>query len=172
MEFVQYGGNMNLNPFGRIRKNHALEHATIAIAHSRLQESGILSGNSTHNGFFVYGNLPTEILSQSVSEALNRLQSGEKDLAISPYCGTNLVVTATLTGLACAWVLGNGGAWSKIPRLVTAALGALLAARPIGTQVQRTVTTSTSVDRLGITEISRMNVGKLTVHRVRTSCDN
>ena len=163
---------MSLNTFWRIRKNHALEHATIAIAHSKLQESGILGGNSTHNGFFVYGNLPTEILSESVSEALHRLQYGEKDLAISPYCGTNLVVTATLAGLACAWILGNGRAWSKLPRVVTAALGALLAARPLGNHVQRTFTTSASVDRLVITGISRINIGGLIVHLVRTTCDN
>ena len=163
---------MNLDFLMKIRRNHALEHATIAIAHSKLNEPGVLGGNSTQWGFFVYGDVPTEVLSQAASEALDRLQAGEKELAISPYCGTNLVVAATLTGLACAWALGSERQWSKLPGVVTAALAAIVAARPIGHQVQKYFTTSGAVGRLSIRDISHIGAGGLTVHRVRTSSED
>ena len=56
---------MNLDFLRKIRRNHALEHATITIAHSKLNEAGVLGGNSTQWGFFVYGDVPTEVLSQA-----------------------------------------------------------------------------------------------------------
>ena len=160
---------MNLDFLKKIRRNHALEHATITIAHSKLDERGILGGNSTQWGFFVYGDVSTDVLSQAAEEALERLRAGEKELAISPYCGTNLVVTAMLTGLACALALGSERRWSNFPRVVSVALMALVASRPIGTRVQKHVTTSGAVGRLRIEDISHIGAGSLTVHRVRTS---
>jgi hypothetical protein len=163
---------LNLDFLNKIRKNHALEHATITIAHSKLNERGILGGNSTQWGFFVYGEVPTEVLSRAADEALERLQAGEEELAISPYCGTNLLVTATLTGLACAVALGTEQRWRNIPRAISVALAALLVSRSIGTRVQKHVTTTGSVGQLNIEDISYMGVGGLMVHSVRTSsCD-
>jgi len=159
---------VNLDFLRKIRRNHALEHATITIAHSKMNEPGVLGGNSTQWGFFVYGDVPTDVLSKAAEEALDRLQAGEKELAVSPYCGTNLVVTATLTGLACAWALGSEQRWRKLPAVVTAALAALVVARPIGHQVQKHFTTSGVVGQLSIRDISHMGAGGLTVHRVRT----
>ncbi|MDA0987839.1 MAG: DUF6391 domain-containing protein [Chloroflexi bacterium] len=156
----------------RIRKNHALEHATITIAHSKLNERGILGGNSTQWGFFVYGEVPTDVLSRAADEALERLKTGEEELAISPYCGTNLLVTATLTGLACAVALGTEQRWRNIPRAVSVALAALVASRPIGTLVQKHFTTDGAIGRLSIEDISHIGVGGLTVHRVSTSSDD
>ena len=163
---------MNLDFLRKIRRNHALEHATISIAHSKLNEPSALGGNATRWGFFVYGDVPTEVLSLAASEALDRLKAGETELAISPYCGTNLVVAATLAGLACAWALGSEQRWSKLPRVVTAALSAIVIARPIGNQVQKHVTTSGAMGRMSIRDISHIGSRGLTVHRIRTSSDN
>ena len=163
---------MNLDFLKRIRRNHGLEHATITIAHSKLNESGILGGNSTQWGFFVYGDVPTDVLSRAADEALERLKAGEKELAVSPYCGTNLVVAATLTGLACAWALGSERRWSNFPRVVSASLMALVASRSIGMKVQRYLTTTGAVGRLRIKDIDHIGVGSLTVHMVRTSSDD
>ena len=160
---------MNLDFLKRIRKNHALEHATISIAHSRMEKPGIVAGNSTQGGFFVYGDAPTEVLSQAASEALERLKAGERHLAISPFCGTNLVVTATLTGLACALALGNQFRWKKMPGVIEVALATLLISRPVGHFVQRHVTTDGDIGRMGIKGISHVGAGALTVHRVRTA---
>ena len=163
---------MNLDFLKRIRRNHGLEHATITIAHSKMDKRGILGGNSTQWGFFVYGDVPTDVLSQAADEALERLRAGEKELAVSPYCGTNLVVAAALTGLACAWALGSERRWSNFPRVVSASLMALVASRPIGTQVQRYLTTTGAVGGLRIKDIDHIGIGGLTVHVVRTSSDD
>ena len=164
----RYGGMLNLRFLKKIRRNHGLEHATITIAHSKMGEPGILGGNSTQWGFFVYGDVPIDMLSQAAEEALERLRAGEKELAVSPYCGTNLVVAAALTGLACAWALGSERRWSDSPRVVFASLMALVASKPIGTQVQRYFTTTGAVGRLRIKDIDHIRLGSLTVHRVRT----
>ena len=156
----------------RVRRNHALEHATIAIAHAQMAKPGALAGNSTARGFYIYGDLPTRVVAEAAEEALERLKAGEGELAISPFCGTNLVVAATLTGLACAVALGTEGRWRKIPRAINAAMTALLVSRVVGHQVQRHFTTNGVVGNMSIKGIRRMGLGNLTVHRVRTSWDD
>jgi hypothetical protein len=160
---------LNLDFLKRIRRNHALEHATIGIAHSHMASPGAMAGNSTAWGFFIYGDVPTQVVFQAADEALERLKAGEGELAISPFCGTNLVVAAALTGLACAWALGNERRWRKIPRAINAAMTALLVARAVGHHVQRHITTSGVVGSMRIKGINRVGVGGLTVHSVRTS---
>lgn len=162
---------MNLGFFNKVRRNHALEHATITLAHSGMGESGILGGNSMQWGFLVYGDVPTDVLSNAAEDALRRLKSGESDLAVSPYCGTNLVVAATLAAVGCAIAVGKRRRWSSIPRLMSVSLMALLAAKYVGPQVQRYVTTSGEVDGLTIRDVDRIGAGGLTVHRVRTAQD-
>ena len=162
---------MNLDFLNKIRRNHALEHATIALAHADMGESGILGGNSTQWGFLVYGDVPTEALSEAAEEALRRLQSGESELAVSPYCGTNLVVAAALTAVGCAIAIGKGRRWSAIPRMMSVSLMAIVAAKYLGPQVQRYVTTDGEVSGVSIRDVSRLGTGGLTVHRVRTTQD-
>jgi len=61
-----------------VRRNHALEHATIHVLvrrrrpHKRL----MVAGRSTDRGFFVYGAVDTDELHMAVSEALARLRGG------------------------------------------------------------------------------------------------
>ena len=153
----------------RVRRNHALEHATIAIAHSHMASPGPLAGNSTAGGFYIYGEVPTQVVSQAAEEALERLKAGEGQLAISPFCGTNLVVAAALTGLACAWAMGTERRWRNIPKTVNAAMTALLVSKVVGHQVQGHITTDGVVGSMRIKGIRRMGIGGLTVHRVRTS---
>ena len=152
----------------RIRKNHALEHATISIALSKTDKQGIVAGNSTQGGFLVYGGIPTDVLSESAREALDRLKSGEKELAISPYCGTNLVVAAVVTGVACAIAVGSERRWSKLPNVITAASTAMLAARPLGYLVQKYLTTNGAVGRMRIRDVKQVGIGGARVHLVRT----
>ena len=160
---------MNWNFLKRIRKNHALEHATIAIALSKSEDRpGIIAGNSTQGGFFVYGDIPGDVLSESAEEALERLKAGEKELAISPYCGTNLVVAAGLAGLACAIAVGSERRWSKLPNVITAATMAILAAKPLGYLAQKYLTTDGSVGRMDITDVKHLGIGSAKVHLVRT----
>lgn len=89
------------------RQVHALEHATVWVL-SELANSGnstsfdeSIGGMSTPQGFYLYGSINESQLEEAVEVALQRITSGEWDLAVHPRCGTNLSVAMTLTlGLA------------------------------------------------------------------------
>lgn len=90
-----------------IRQVHALEHATVWVL-SELGNSVTtqvshesIGGMSTPQGFYLYGSVNPAHLQQAVEIALQRVTSGEWNLAVHPRCGTNLSVAMTLTvGLA------------------------------------------------------------------------
>lgn len=90
-----------------IRQIHALEHATVWVL-SELENSATtqvsdesIGGISTPQGFYLYGSVNPAQLQQAVETALQRITSGEWNLAVHPRCGTNLSVAMTLTaGLA------------------------------------------------------------------------
>lgn len=90
----------------RIRRNHGLEHASLNILNQRFPDR-TLAGYSSPSGFFVLGDLATEDLREAVMQALTRLQTGERHLAIHPNCGTNYVASGFVAGLL-AW-LGMAG---------------------------------------------------------------
>ena len=82
----------------QIRRNHALEHGTVAV----LMERGVatpLGGYSTRRGFFILGRASAELVGEAAGEALARIVDGQRQLAISRHCGTNLVTSAVLAGL-------------------------------------------------------------------------
>ncbi len=87
------------NLIDAVRQNHALEHATMHILNRRYPYLRLM-GRSSLSGFYLYGALDTQELADAVSEALLRLQQGERHLAIHPRCGTNLAVTSVLAGAA------------------------------------------------------------------------
>ena len=66
-----------------VRRNHALEHATISILLNRHGPMRLV-GRAVPDGFYIYGDIPTERLRELADEALTRLQRGEADLAVSP----------------------------------------------------------------------------------------
>ena len=90
----------------RIRRNHGLEHATIHVL-TQKNPRRQMAGHSDAGGFWLLGNLTTEEVQQAATEALSRLRSGERDLAIHPNCGTNLVTSGLAAGLAGAFAIGG-----------------------------------------------------------------
>ena len=54
---------------GSIRRNHALEHATIAVLANKLGHDVRLVGRATRNGFYLYGDMPTEGVRGATTEA-------------------------------------------------------------------------------------------------------
>ncbi len=155
----------------RIRRNHALEHATIEVLIRAGKASPPLAGLATPGGFLVYGGVPTEALALAAGEALERLQNGERELAISPFCGTNIVVAAVLAGVGLAISLGDKNRLQRLPSAISTTLFALLASRPLGRLVQKHLTTQADVEGLEVTGITRLGKGALTVHMVRTRID-
>lgn len=158
--------------FRRIRRNHALEHATLQVLSSKKPELS-LAGYSDSRGFWVLGNVALQDLQQAVDEALQRLKAGETELAIHPNCGTNLVTSGIMAG-SVAWLgmLGTGGSTRKKldrwPLIMALATVGLIAAQPVGPVLQQKVTTATDVQNLRIREIMRYQRGSVPLHRVLT----
>ena len=90
-----------------IRRNHALEHATVSLLLNRVGPDLRVAGRASGDGFFLYADLPQALLTECVNEALTRLQRGEAFWAVTPHCGTNIATTGVLATLASSAVMGN-----------------------------------------------------------------
>jgi hypothetical protein len=159
-------GVLELPFIATLRRNHAVEHATMHLLAQRQPYLNAVARTSLR-GFHVYGTVDTKTLADTATEALGRLQAGQVDLAIHPRCGTNLVVAGFLAGIATFLAMGRSkGRLSKLPRFILAATSAVIIAQPLGLLVQERVTTSTDVAGLRVAEVTRQIVGRLTVHQV------
>jgi len=159
-------------PFlSRIRRNHGLEHATLTTLARRFPRQP-MAGYSDMGGFWIVGNLDTEVVTEAAMEALDRLRKGERALAIHPNCGTNFAVAGTLAGLAGATTMLVGGTrkqkLERLPLAAVLATVALIAAQPLAYQIQSRVTTSGDPGGLHITYVLRQEQGKVVLHRIYT----
>ncbi|MCH6555629.1 MAG: hypothetical protein IH797_03335 [Chloroflexi bacterium] len=152
-----------------IRRNHALEHATISILLSRHGPHVRVVGRAAPDGFYIYGDIPTERLREFAHEGLARLQRGESHLAVSPLCGTNLAVAGVLAGLASLFAMGSRNRLQGIPGAIMAAMLAVIAAQPLGRLVQKHVTTSPELDGVRIVSVEPMGRRFPRLHKVRTA---
>jgi len=161
---------LELWPMASIRRNHALEHATIHVLSER-QSCLRVMGRSDWSGFTIFGSVVTEDLTSAVSAALQRLRAGECQLAVHPRCGTNLATGMVLAGLASASAL-SGKRRSPLEKGLQLLIGlaaAFVLAQPLGVRVQEQITTSADVGTLRVVGISRHDRGTLVVHRVETA---
>ncbi|HIE38039.1 MAG TPA: hypothetical protein EYH30_05190 [Anaerolineales bacterium] len=156
----------------RIRRNHALEHATIHLLSQRHRNLRVV-GRSTLSGFTLYGDLPTEAVLEAAQEALARLKAGQQELAVHPTCGTNFVAGGTLAGVGAFAVLTprrrSPIEWlGRLPLvLLVSTLGFILGQR-LGAVLQARVTTDPQVGNLRIVGVAREERGPLVLHYVRT----
>ncbi len=151
-----------------MRRNHALEHATISILIGRLGQNTRIVARATRNGFYVYGDVSKERLEESSSEALVRLKRGESYLAISPLCGTNLAVTGVLAGLSSLLALGGRSRAERAPTVLLASTLAVVAAQPIGRLVQKYLTTHPDLSDTEIVGVREGGWGPGRFHKVET----
>lgn len=149
-----------------VRENHALEHATIVLLSQQFPETR-LAGVSVALGFFIFGDVPTDIVLPTAHEALRRLRGDEPDLAIHERCGTNLAVAGLLTGLAAMSVSRLRKPYNTFNNVVLASTAALVVARPLGLLAQRYITTHTPNESMRILGAHRLNWRGVT-HFVRT----
>lgn len=157
----------------RVRRNHAFEHATI---HMLNRQRYTLSGNANVSGFMVVGDVPTAKVESAAHEALRRLRGGERQLALHPNCGTNLVTSGLLTTTIAA--LGFMGttrrsAWERFPVVMLVMMVALLYAQPLGMAVQQHLTTDGDPGDLELISVTRREqvvplLGTVVIHEVRT----
>ena len=163
---------LNFSLISRIRRNHALEHATLQILAKKHPKTSV-AGYSDTRGFLIVGGVSTDHLREAASEALRRLQAGEEDLAIHPNCGTNFAATGVVTGtLAWLAMVGAHGdfrkrleRWPVVVMLVT--IGMIMA-QPLGPLLQAQFTTDADIGELEITEITRFEREGTPLHRVKT----
>lgn len=147
-----------LKDFLMLRQVHALEHATVwvlsefASKYSNISGLGspvidneLLSGLSTEQGFYLYGQVNQTDLQRAVQIALQRLTNGESNLAIHPRCGTNVSVAILLTfglGVGIHLLLPR----TPLEQLLGWGMAALAAAQlapELGVLAQRYITTAT-----------------------------
>lgn len=155
-----------------IRRNHGLEHGTIHV----LNESNPnlrVAGRATYNGFFLYGDLKTEDIAAAAEQALQRIQGGERRLAVHPGCGTNLVTTGVLAGVLgffASMAMGNQRRWyDRLPNMTMAGVLGVVLSKPFGPWLQANVTTSTDVQGMRIRHVVRRRMGRLVTHFVETA---
>ncbi|OGO19739.1 MAG: hypothetical protein A2Z14_00815 [Chloroflexi bacterium RBG_16_48_8] len=167
-------GNRNLKQLiTRIRRNHALEHATIHMLSAHNPKSTIV-GRSDSHGFFLYTNLPKLAIEEGAQLALDRLRAGEHRLAIHPNCGTNLLTAGVLSGLAAYFSIQGSGDQNQqdklkhLPLAIMSAILGLIIAQPLGTRVQQYLTTKAEPGTLEIVSVNRIRSGKGSLYRILT----
>lgn len=147
------------------RRNHALEHATVQLLIQKLGPDLRLVGRASQNGFFIYGDLPSEQVKQCAHEALARLQSGQGYWAITSLCGTNLATAGILASIASTAVLGSGPK-RNVQGAMLAGIAAVTLAQPLGRYIQRYITTSPDLATTEIVSIETKPNGRM--HRITT----
>ena len=125
-----------------LRRNHALEHATIVVMMER-EPGRRLNGFSTDDGFFVQGVRSLAEVESAAREAIRRLRGGEKRLAIHRNCGTTIVAANLLAAIFFLSALGVG-LYLEWPLYLLILGGVVLAFAlriPLSLLLQRFVTT-------------------------------
>lgn len=153
----------------RVRRHHALEHATIRILNRRLPDVH-LAGWSAPGGFYIYGAVTRPQLQSAIAEALTRLNRGERHLALHPRCGTNLITAGILVGLTSfvSMLPGDQRARrTRLPLVLLLSTFALLLAQPLGLAVQQHVTTEANVESVSKVTIESYKMRETPVHRVQ-----
>jgi hypothetical protein len=159
---------LDLPPFLATRRNHAVEHATLKILARKYNDKN-LAGHSNPTGFFLFGDMTTEDIRESIHEAMRRLRAGESELAIHPGCGTNLATSMVLPA-SFAWIPFQGTRslrWRLllIPFSFILAIFGYLLSKPLGPWLQRHVTTQADLGNLQLMEIIPV---RKSVHRIIT----
>lgn len=167
---------LNLPLITRVRRNHALEHATMQVLSER-DNALRLMGRSSLWGFYIYGNVDTQDVLGAAREGLRRLKDGRQEMAIHPNCGSNYVVAGAIAGMGAFVALGGlsrdrrEGLLDRLARLPLAcAVGTLgvILSRPLGAALQAHVTTKAEVGDLRIKGIVKSEQAGTAVHLVRT----
>jgi hypothetical protein len=131
----------------RLRRNHALEHATLNVLEERHGPIELV-GHAVSDGFRIAGRIePLELL-DAAFEALRRLQRGESRLAIYSRCAPSLLGAVLLVAAALlVFVLAQGLA---LPQLALLLCGGLALLPGLSRMLQRFITTSTDVYGMSI----------------------
>lgn len=156
----------------RTRRNHGLEHATLNLL-AKTHPRKPFAGHSDTGGFWILGDIPSDELDHIITDALDKLRSGQSNLAIHQNCGTNLLVSGFASGLAgAAGLIGVGkrprDKFERIPVITALSVLALIVSRPLGPILQKNLTTSGTPGSLKIISITKQMLNGISAHRVKT----
>ena len=158
----------------QIRKNHALEHATIHIL-TRTMPNVSFAGYSLNKGYWIYGKAELQDIQKAAEMAYARLKNGEKHLAVHPNCGTNIAMTGLCMAAASMLALKAEGDddsdFNRFSALTSAGLIGALIGRPLGPSVQKHITTDADVRDLSIVSISCNSLRGTPVFFIKTALD-
>jgi hypothetical protein len=150
----------------RVRQNHALEHATVTILTHKLPGLSV-SARSNTRGFTIFADIDPGLVRRCATEALDRLRSGEAELAIYPNCGTNLAVGMSLAMLGSLWSLTAMRARTRVASALASSVAGAMAARPLGTLAQKYLTTQPDLHDVRIVDVrTRRLFGRRVVEAV------
>ena len=149
------------NPVNHVRKNHALEHATVHILEKKFPDKEF-AGYSVERGFWIIGKLSIQEIQEAADAAFARLSHGEKDLAVHPGCGTNLATASLLTSVgAVLTFIGTKSEKDRLKRfssLLLISSMAIQVSKPLGFAIQRNLTTDPDMNGM---EISGIDTGQI-----------
>ena len=136
-----------------VRRNHALEHATVAVLLAKRGPTR-LAGRASVDGFLLFGDVGTEELQAAAVEALGRLKNGQASLAVTPLCGTNIAVAAFAAAATAASILASKR--GRFSNAFVAAMFAVIGAQPLGLLLQQHVTTSPDLEPVSVVGIQQI----------------
>ncbi len=159
-----------------IRRNHALEHATLHLMSASGRQKKRVAGYSDLSGFWLIGPVDTAEVETQAAQALQRLKAGEKRLAIHPQCGTNFGVTALLGTFAVLLSLvgvkkEKGAILERMPLVYLLLTMTTFFGPILGKKVQEAVTTNADPADLSLGEVKRFERNGMILHHVSTHSD-
>jgi hypothetical protein len=134
-----------------MRRNHALEHATINVVAERYGRAA-LTGMPDREGFHLRGRLDPDAFVASGQQAIKRLRDGERSLAIHRRCPTSLVGAQLLLAIVSTAVLLLIDQFSA-PTFLAALLGAALLGPPLSPILQRVALVNPNIGQLEIRDV-------------------
>lgn len=135
-----------------IRRNHALEHATINVLEKYASGRLPLSGLAQKNGFIISGAQDPNLVVEAAQEGLSLLKRGECQLAIHRNCGTSIAIANFIAALLFLIFLIQTGYFSIFAILIALLMANILGPY-LGEFTQKYFTTSCDVEDLEIVGI-------------------
>lgn len=132
-----------------IRRNHAIEHATINILEQSAGYQLRVSGLSKEDGFYIAGIENSEIVEEAAVRGLSLLKQGYCHLAIHRRCGTDIAIANFLAALIFLSLLLTTRIISVFNIIIALLLSNLISPY-LGEYVQKYFTTSCEVENTEI----------------------
>ena len=132
-----------------LRRNHAIEHATINILEKAAGRRLNISGLSREDGFYISGIQNADMVEQAAMQGLSLLQQGQCQLAIHRRCGTDVAIANFISAIIFLILIFSTGIFSLLNILIALLVSNLISPY-LGEYVQRYFTTSCDVQGMDI----------------------